>query len=62
MKLTIRADLENTPIKSAFEIDLPEKYGTLISESGRIIAVVAEAVERIREALQDDRNSSGDKL
>lgn len=55
MKLTIRANLENTELGAQFEIELPAKYANVITKGTEIFRVVAEAVEQIKEELKDKK-------
>lgn len=52
MKLTIRANLENTELGAQFDIELPPKYTNLVAKGAEIFRVVTEAVERIKDELE----------
>jgi hypothetical protein len=57
MKLVIHAEVEETPISAQFDIDIPKPYDEVVSKGVKIISVVAEAVEQVREALRKDEQS-----
>ena len=52
MKLTIRANLEDTNLGAEFEIELPPRYSNVVRKSTEIIRIVTEGVERIKEQLE----------
>jgi len=55
MKLRIQAKLEDTNLGAEFEIPLPQKYSNVVHKSAEIFMIVTEAVERIKEKLEQDR-------
>jgi len=52
MKLRIRASLEDTNLGAEFDIELPPKYSNVVRKSAEIFKVVTEAVEQIKEELE----------
>jgi len=54
MKLRIRAKLEDTNLGAEFDIELPQEYSNVVRKSAEIFKVVTEAVERIKEELEDN--------
>lgn len=55
MKLTIRANLEDTGLGAQFDIELPPEYANMVAKGTEIFRVVTEAVERIKEELEKDK-------
>jgi len=56
MKLKIQAKLEDTNLGAQFDIELPQKYANVVHKGAEILRVVTEAVERIKEELEHDRD------
>jgi len=54
MKLTIKANLEDTGLGAQFDIELPPKYANIVTKGTEIFKVVAEAVEQIKDELKKD--------
>jgi len=56
MKLTIRANLEDTNLGAEFDIELPPEYSNVVRKSTEIFKVVTEAVKRIEDELKRDKD------
>jgi len=54
MKLRIRANIEDTNLGAQFDVELPQKYSNVVHKSAEIFKVVTQAVERIKEELEQD--------
>lgn len=54
MKLRIQAKLEDTNLGAEFDIELPPEYSNVVRKGTEIFKVVTEAVERIKEELEQD--------
>lgn len=57
MKLSFNIKLE-TPAQPELNlsVEIPDKYGRIGMESAKLVTAIRQAVDKIKEALNEDRN------
>jgi len=55
-KLHIKASIGDNPFEADFDIEIPQEYGKVASRSAKVFSIVANAVQKIREEIEDDRD------
>lgn len=58
MKIVIDAKVENTPLESRFEVDVPERYVSRVVLAGKAFSIIREALKRFEEDFGGEHRDS----
>lgn len=53
MKIIIDARVEDTPLKSTFEVNVPEKYVTKLALAGEAFSIIRRALFQFEESFRE---------